>query len=202
MPSRAVRSWLRQVIAIASVEYDAGLLRLTSLRGAFVFDAQEDRDFSERVADFLLRTHVLEIPWPAPLPAEAGMDDYESALWCMTMYGNKATMASRARPDGAVPDKPIRSFSLLHIATARGKLADVDQHLAAGLPIDLRDPQGLTPMHWAIARESTDMVEPILARGANANARSDEGATPLMNAVQARRIDHAVLLLQPWRQGR
>lgn len=191
-----IRGWLRQVYAIATCEYEAGLVRLTALRGAFVFEAQEEREFSERVADFLIRTHVLEIPWPAPLPAGDGLSDYLSALWCMNVYGNKATVASRARPDHQIPDKPVRSFSLLHIATARGNLAEVDQQLAAGLPIELRDAQGLTPIHWAIVRSSPDMVEPILARGANPNARSDEGATPLMNAVQGNHFEHAVILLQ------
>ena len=189
-----VRSWLRKLVATAHVECNNGLARLASIQGAFVSENEEE-EFTVRAMDYLLRSHALGLMFPAPLPVDFEKAPKAAAMWCMNVFGKLAVCATQQRVDAGIPDRPLRTHSLLHIAVARGDTDAVDRHLQAGLPIDLLAADGLSPLHWAFGRKDTAMAEFVIDRGSPIDVRSAEGATPLMTEVQRGEIAKIKFLL-------
>jgi hypothetical protein len=190
-----VRSWLRRVHVIGEVEERGDHVEITTIRGAFS-DREEDPAWTARMMDYLLRSHALDIVHPVPLPPGMEANPGSAARWCMSISGKLALVATPHALPASVPERPLRSHSLLHIAVAKGDLAAVDAQLRSGVPIDLVAGDGLAPLHWALAAEGAGMIDALLDRGSPVDARSAEGATPLMNAVQARSLSMVMLLLE------
>ena len=163
--------------------------------------------FSARVADYLLRSHALGLVFPAPLLPGTESNPGQAALWCFSRFGKLALFATPHGINASVPEKPLRSHSLLHILVARGDKTAVDKHLAAGMPLDLLAADGLAPLHWALAAKrprvpligswgkDTAMLQHLLERGSPVDVCSAEGATPLMNAVQTGSMKQVTFLL-------
>lgn len=189
-----VRSWRRKVFARVDFEHDGDCVVLRALRGTLLGDG-EPADLSERTVDFILRSHVLKLPYPAPLPPGMSEAPETAALWCMNTYGNLASFATEEPFARVEPTKPLRSHSLLHINVARGDTAAIQRCLQQGIPIDLLAGDGLAPLHWSLAEESGKALQLLLASGCPVDVRSDEGSTALMLAVQGRRLEQTRLLL-------
>ncbi|MFN0054878.1 MAG: ankyrin repeat domain-containing protein [Planctomycetales bacterium] len=189
-----VRSWLRQVRVVAHVERRHDHVEITQARGTFGVE-EEEPAFTIRILDYLLRSHALNAEYPAPLPAGMESDPHAAAMWCMSMFGNRALFATPDSFDRVDPERPLRTHSLLHIAVARGDVSAIDEYLAAGVPIDLLAGDGLAPLHWALASNDPSIMTLLLDRGSPVDVRSDEGATPLMSAVQSASMEKAGLLL-------
>lgn len=189
-----VRSWTRRVTAVATVEERADHIEVTSIDGTLV-TKDEEPAFTVRVLDYLLRSHVLNLVYPAPIPVGLETDPKQAAIWCMNAFGKLAWVATPHLLRRDDPGKPLRVNSLLHIAAARGDLAAVEAQLAAGVPIELLANDGLAPLHWSMARPDLATAELLLKKGSPVDVRSAEGATPLMNAVQGTDVDKAVFLL-------
>jgi hypothetical protein len=187
-----IRSWTRAVAAVADVRATGDHVEITAIRGALVGD---DPALMPRVLDFLLRSHALGQVYPAPLPTGLEAQPQTAALWCFSLFGNLAHFATPHELPFSVPEKPLRTHSLLHIAVARGDSSAAQGQLQRGIPLDLRAGDGLCPLHWAIARDDTAMLAFLIDRGSPVDVRSDEGATPLMNAVQARSLEKVAFLL-------
>lgn len=183
-----VRSWTRQVIAVAEVSQRNGFAELPRFRGSF-FSEDEDPAYTVRAAEFLLRSHALGRMWPAPLLPGMEQDPHQAAMWCLAMFGTHAHIATVHDFEAPAADVPLRSHSLLHIAVARGDVSAAEAQLASGLPADLLAGDGDSPMHWALAGGSRDCMELLLDRGCPVDVRTDQGATPLMNAVQGERTE-------------
>jgi ankyrin repeat protein len=146
--------------------------------------------------DFLLRSHALNLVYPAPLLPGLEANPRTAALWCMSYFGKLAHFATPHVLSTEPPAEPLRSDSLLHMAVARGAAEKVRSHLEKGVPIDLRGRGGLAPLHWSVARDDAAMMTLLLAAGSPVDVRSVEGATPLMNAAQQRKIEHVAFLLR------
>lgn len=189
-----VRSWLRKVQLVARVEQRLDHVEITQVRGTF-WSEEEEPEFTIRVLDYLLRSHALDTPYPAPLPTEMESDPQAAAMWCMSMFGNRALVATPHRLGRLDPDRPLRTHSLLHIAVARGHATAIDEYLAAGVPIDLLAGDGLAPLHWALASDDATIMALLLERGSPIDVRSDEGVTPLMTAVESASMERATFLL-------
>jgi hypothetical protein len=189
-----VRSWLRRVQAVARVEAYTDYIEIKQLHGTLTSEDEEPA-FSWRVLDYLLRTHALNAVYPAPLPAEMKRKPKTAAMWCMSMFGNRALFATPEPFDRSDPDKPLRTYSLLHIAVARGKASEVEACVAAGVPPDLLDGDGLAPLHWAVDCDDPAILALLLDLGSPVDVRSLEGAMPLMNAVQSATVDKVCFLL-------
>lgn len=183
-----VRSWTRQVAAIAEVQIADGFIQITSLRGHLVSMSQSD-GMEERFLDSLVRTHILGVPHPVPLSADVLASPDTAAQICFAMLGNLAWFATSAVIPFVIPDEAMRSYSLLHIAVAKGDKAAVDEQFRLGVPANILDRDGLSIMHWALASADEAMIDHLLAAGVSVDIRSAEGATPLMNAVQSNEID-------------
>ncbi len=153
--------------------------------------ATEDEDpvFSVRAADYLIRTHALNMRFPAPLPnklEDAQNDRKRAAMWCMSSFGSMAEFATPHPIDLPPPSKPLRTDSLLHIAVARGDRSAILARLDASVPVALLAKKGLSPLRWATAYDNLVIGDLLLERGSPVDVRSAEMATPLMNAVQAK----------------
>jgi hypothetical protein len=189
-----VRSWLRQVVVVAEVEEREGYVEVTQIRGTWI-DENERPAFTERTLDFLLRSHALEVPYPAPLLPDADQRPQVAANWCFSMFGNRVWFATAHEFPRSTPEKPLRTHSLLHIAVARGDVDAIKASLAAGVPIDLLAGDGLAPLHWALASTNPLIMGLLLQSGSSIDVRSAEGATPLMNAAQGAALEKAAFLL-------
>lgn len=190
-----VRSWLREVRVVARLELRQNTAHVTQIQGAF-FEETEPTTFTERVLDFLLRSHALGLTYPAPLPPELEGDREAAALFCMSSFGNLAAYATVQSIERTPPEEPLRSISLLHIAVARGDLTAIDRALAAGVPIDVRGKDGLTPLHWAALSDDLRPLEHLLRLGAAVDTRASDGATPLALVVQEPSVEAARILLK------
>jgi hypothetical protein len=190
-----VRSCLRLVSVIAHVEEREDCVEVTHIRGAYT-DETEDPSFTERVLDFLVQSHALGVPYPAPLPPGIEQQPQAAATWCFSMFGNLASFATSHGFPRRAPEKPLRTHSLLHIAVARGDVAAIEASLAGGVPIDLLAGDGLAPLHWALASSNPSIMGLLLERGSPIDVQSAEGATPLMNTVQAAALEKTAFLLE------
>ena len=189
-----VRSWRRRVQLTATLRAHPDHVEITQVHGTFGED-DEPAEFTIRMLDYLLRSHALDLAYPAPLLPDRAADPKAAALWCMSVFGNRAAFATPHRFERRDPERPLRSHSLLHIAVARGDVAGIERSLAAGIPIDVLAGDGLAPLHWALASADPGILGLLLDRGASVDARSAQGATPLMNAVQASNLAKVNLLL-------
>jgi ankyrin repeat protein len=189
-----VRSWQRRVYVAAQVEQEGDEVRIPQIHGAFS-GPDEPPGMTARILDFLLRTHALRLPHPAPLPEGGEGNPQGAAIWCFSMFGNMADVATTHEVRASVPDKPLRTYSLLHIAVATGNAAGIEALVGSGIPVDLLGADGLPPLHWALAREGTAILELLVARGSAVDVRSAEGATTLMTGAQNGKREHLEWLL-------
>lgn len=77
----------------------------------------------------------------------------------------------------------------------RGKLARVQQHLAAGINPDAPGISGFRPIHFVFAASDAAVLKALLAGGADPKAKLDNGNTPLHFAVRMPNPDFTAVLL-------
>lgn len=188
-----VRSWQRRVHVVANTIQEKDQLIIKSITGEFMGD--EEPAFTTAVLNFLIISHCMHEVVPAPVPKELGPNSLDAGLWAFSLYGNMVQVGTFDLNFIPAPNGILRSHSLLHIAVARGDMAEIEKHVNAGININVHAQDGLTPLHWAVAGP-IEAMEKLLALGANPNATSLEGATPIMNAVQSNKPDKLNLLLQ------
>lgn len=190
-----VRSWQRKVLVTASVQNADDYVRVTSVQGVF-HDDNEPPELTTRILDFLLRSHALNLPYPAPVPTEMAQDPMKAAMWCVSMYGNRALFATaEALPEISPPEQPLRTYSLLHIAAARADTKAMAEMLSQGISADLPDRDGQPPLHWALTSQTLAAATYLLEHGAQVDFRDPEGATMLMQVVQQAEKSQAIFLL-------
>lgn len=68
-------------------------------------------------------------------------------------------------------------------AARKGDAKSVKEMLDKGAYVNLRDPEGRTPLTEATWEDRVEVVSLLLARGANPNAKKNDGATPLSIAT-------------------
>ena len=180
--------------AVATVEQERDHAVITQVQGTFGAE-DEEPEFTVRLLDYVVRSHALATVYPVPLPPGMEKDPMNAAMWCFSMFGNRALFATADLLDRHNPDRPLRTNSLLHIAVARGDVPAVERHLAAGVPIDLLAADGLAPLHWSLACSDPAVMALLLDRGSAVDVRSVEGATALMTAVQGTSVDRVCFLL-------
>lgn len=83
----------------------------------------------------------------------------------------------------------------LHDAAAEGDTAMVELMLLSGLPVNLPNARGSTPLHFASLKGHEDIVKLLLDHGADANAPNAGGNSPLHAAVETGQLAVAELLL-------
>jgi hypothetical protein len=179
-----VRSWRREVVLRAALRVEGDAILVGPLEG-FVSAEDEPEDYTRRAVDFILRTHALRAPWPAPLVGTDAAEPRALALQTMSMFGRSAHCATFDEPTHGPPERPLRVVHRLHMAVIRGDLDAAREALAQGTPVDLRDGFGHCPVHYV--KEAGPLLALLRAAGAQLDARADEGDTLLMLAAQERR---------------
>lgn len=101
-----VRSWLAEVRVRASVTFSDGLMEVTSLRGACLH-ADEDPAWTVRCFDYLVRSYLLGIILPAPLPDDVGDEPGDCATWAFGVFGRRVILVAREPLPFDVPEEPI-----------------------------------------------------------------------------------------------
>ena len=188
-----VRSWLREVVVTVDTSQRNGRLYIHKIKGQF--SDESEPEFIRAIEKFLLISHAIGEIFPAPLPKTFSSDFKSAGLWAMSMYGNKAHIGTFTSNFRGSTQSPIRSHSLLHIATARNDLDEISLQVKSGIPIDILAADGLAPLHWSLASKDIRAMQRLIELGADPNVSSIEGATPLMNAVQSKKVDHLNLLI-------
>lgn len=88
-----VRGWKRRVAAVAEYEQRGDRVAVVSVRGTFTSE-DEAPELTCRVLDYLLRSHALRGEYPAPLAPGLEADLGRAAMWCFSMFGNRASFAT------------------------------------------------------------------------------------------------------------
>jgi hypothetical protein len=106
-----------------------------------------------------------------------------------------AQRAATAPRPVAVSPSPQQVAALL--AGARdGQVADLNRLLAGGVPANVRDANGFTPLMLAVVSGHLPAARALLDRGALANVRTRGGITPVMLAVINEHPQVLTLLLE------
>ena len=99
----------------------------------------------------------------------------------------------------APPEKPRKARVvqvpeiLIHDAAKEGRFGAVEQHIAAGTDVDLRDDKGATPLHYALNKR---VAAPLIANAAQVDAKDYNGYTPLFSAAANNRPEVVDLLIR------
>jgi ankyrin repeat protein len=83
----------------------------------------------------------------------------------------------------------------IHDASAVGDIEAVKQHIAAGMDMDGKDENGMTPLFGAAFNGHKEVAELLIAAGADVNAKDEGGETPLLYAATFGHKEIAELLL-------
>ncbi|GER46727.1 acyl-CoA-binding domain-containing protein 1 [Striga asiatica] len=68
--------------------------------------------------------------------------------------------------------------------------------IESGVPLNIKDSEGRTPLHWAVDRGHLNVTALLLDKNADVNAKDDEGQTALHYAAVCERTTIAELLLK------
>jgi len=183
----AIRSWTGKLCVVADTRQEPDALVLTRVRG----DMGLGPEMLVRSLDFLIRSHVLGQPFPAPLEGEPDLD---TPLRYFSLFGRRAQCASLLPPVAKCP--PLRSISLLHLACVRDQGEQVENCVARGFSLEAWAKDGKTPLQWAVVGGSGHIVRQMLRLGAKVDGRGSAGDTPLMTAVETERSELVDLLLE------
>lgn len=189
-----VRGWQRRVFLRATLQPQDGFVDVCQVRGA-IWNADEPAEYTLQALDFLLRTHALRQPWPAPLLHSDSLSPEQLAMQCMSGFGRQASYAYVQAPPRDIPTRPLRTMSALHLAAMHNDLAAAHAALASGVPVDQPDPFGASPLQYVV--EPGPLLDLLVDRGADVNLAADDGTTPLMAATQNRQpaLVNALLVL-------
>ncbi|MCK5147549.1 ankyrin repeat domain-containing protein [bacterium] len=91
--------------------------------------------------------------------------------------------------------KPPRAN--LHIAAIQGNMKAVQQHIAAGSDLNVKEPDvGSTPLISAITFGKTEVAKALIEAGADLNIKNNDGSTALITAAFFCRVEVLKLLLE------
>ena len=102
-------------------------------------------------------------------------------------------VAEAVKPESSPPTAKAPDVGI-YWATLSGKIEDVRQHLAAGVDVNAKTWDGMTPLHYAALTGRKEIAELLISKGADVNAKDDDGKTPLNWAVDEDHPETAKLL--------
>ncbi|KAI3807990.1 hypothetical protein L1987_23930 [Smallanthus sonchifolius] len=84
----------------------------------------------------------------------------------------------------------------IHAFAREGDTENLIKCVEAGIPVDIKDSEGRTPLHWAVDRGHIGTAELLLSRNADVNLKDNEGQAPLHYAAVCERESIAELLVK------
>jgi hypothetical protein len=106
-----VRSWTRELYARAEVKMHGEEIQITAIQGDLV-DKNEEPGYKARAADYLIRSHALDLVYPVPLTNAEEPPSY-TAMWCFEGFGRRAWFATPDEIPYQMPEQPLRTRSRL-----------------------------------------------------------------------------------------
>jgi ankyrin repeat protein len=106
-----------------------------------------------------------------------------------------------SKPEYIVPTAGKYGMTTLHHAAYLNDPAAIRAELQRGIPVDVRDEGGWTPLHWSIDMaqawgEPEQVVSQLLAAGASPNATDKSGDSVLMMACDRNNVTILDQLIQ------
>ncbi len=220
----SVRSWTRELIARAKVEYvyaedlefsdvtretssensEKGReistkiigIRVTEIQGEFLEGEEESEAETIAIFHFLMVSHALNEITPVPLPEKLESEPNNAGVWAFSLFGNRAAVGTFDSAAIFPSDTELRSTTAYHIAIANNDKESVKLILNQNLvPKNLLAQDGFTPIHWALYTDHLEMLELLHERGVDINLPSYFSVTPLMDAVEIRSLKAVKKLL-------
>lgn len=84
----------------------------------------------------------------------------------------------------------------IHLFAQEGDEENLIKCIDNGVPLNLKDGEGRTPLHWAVDRGCMNITALLLNKNADVNAKDDEGQTALHYAAICERAAIAELLVK------
>ncbi|KAG8390430.1 hypothetical protein BUALT_Bualt01G0082500 [Buddleja alternifolia] len=84
----------------------------------------------------------------------------------------------------------------IHTFAREGDEEKLAKCIESGVPLNLKDSEGRTPLHWAVDRGHMNITTLLLNKNADANAKDDEGQTALHYAAVCERAAIAEALVK------
>ena len=106
-----VRSWTRELYARAEVKMHGEEIQITAIQGDLV-DKNEEQGYKARAADYMIRSHALDLVYPVPLTNAEEPPSY-TAMWCFEGFGRRAWFATPDEIPYQMPEQPLRTRSRL-----------------------------------------------------------------------------------------
>jgi type II secretory pathway predicted ATPase ExeA len=190
---RHVARWFVLAISAATVAslvvyFGPTLIRIAGLRPAAV-----DRSISDSVRSATPRSEVVRREPGVPTGVVNGRPP-------ASVTAKPNTPGRESRPTAApraTPVQPTREQISAMIAGAReGDVDELTRLVSSGVPANVRDANGFTPLMVAVANDRVSAARTLLDRGAEINARTRGGITSLMIGIINDRPDAVKLLLE------
>jgi len=188
-----VRSWLRKVFARVLVEQTDSHVHFREMVGALLPGASPA--FNKAAVRFLIVSHALNQPHPAPLRDNFRDDLVKAAHSAFSEFGNLALCGTFDLNFQGECKRPLRTSSLLHIAASRGDTGEVDRLLRTGIWIDVKAGDGSTPLAWSMFGDAKGTFHHLLEKGADPDARFDGEGTVIMASAEINKPDFTEILV-------
>jgi ankyrin repeat protein len=118
--------------------------------------------------------------------------DHGADIFAKKVHGETAYEMAAGHQDIAQMIK--REMELLD-AAGKGDVRVVKELLDEGAYVNVRDPDGRTPLTEAVWNNNGELVRVLIDRGADVNARKNDGATPL-SIAQGKGFSEIIALLK------
>ncbi|KAG8381117.1 hypothetical protein BUALT_Bualt06G0089100 [Buddleja alternifolia] len=89
-----------------------------------------------------------------------------------------------------------RKMDVIHAFAREGDEEKLLKCIESGVPLNLKDSEGRTPLHWAVDRGHVNVTALLLNKNADVNAKDDEGQTALHYAAVCDRAAIGELLVK------
>lgn len=114
----------------------------------------------------------------------------------ITSCNSNKSKSTDDKSDESVSKTEVKAPAMdIHTATFMGNIQAVNQHIAAGTDLNIKDDYGSTPLNTAIVFGRTDVALALIEGGADHSVTNNEGSTPLHNAAFFCRTDLVKALL-------
>jgi ankyrin repeat protein len=167
-------------LVIAAGGGDRAMVELLLARGA---DASKPTSSGPAALDHAVEVANVEIMTLLIARGAKPSVLHEDQLFASIALGDLAALAAFLNPrDDALRAVDENGLSPLHVAATKGQVELCRFLLDAGMPVDVIDPLGYTPLHWA---GNDAVARALIDAGAAVDALDDLGDTPLAWAKDA-----------------